>query len=448
MTPHPARKSLKKRAFKGGFVALAGFGAAQGIRLASNLVMTRLLAPDAFGLMGITLAIQIWLNMMSDLGLDASIIRSKHGEDPKFLATARSLQLARNTLIASVLVIAAVALGPLQSAGAVKEGSVYADPRLPTFIACAALGVFINGFNAMRIALHNRHLNLVPVIRLELSSQIISIAAMVAGAMNGLGVYSLALGAVVSAIAKCVGSFWLLSGPPARFEFHREYFDEIFHYGKWLLIASTFGYLASRGDQLIFGWLFPIESFAFYSIATIWIVACRTIIETIQRRVTYPVFSELHRERPHDLTRVYRQMRFAYEAGCLVLFTGVYLTADFVIQILYTDAYHDVSRYMKLLAVMLLLMPYRLLSSIVLTSGDSRRFTIVTVVPGFVLFTVTPVVFHVYGETAAVVFAALTGALSIPFNWAYARKFVKIDYLRESVMAVVALVVAALIVFA
>ncbi|MEZ5916858.1 MAG: oligosaccharide flippase family protein, partial [Parvularculaceae bacterium] len=75
MTPHPARKSLKKRAFKGGFVALSGFGASQGIRLASNLVMTRLLAPDAFGLMGITLAIQIWLNMMSDLGLDASIIR-------------------------------------------------------------------------------------------------------------------------------------------------------------------------------------------------------------------------------------------------------------------------------------------------------------------------------------------------------------------------------------
>jgi O-antigen/teichoic acid export membrane protein len=447
MSEKPLTKSLKQRAMKGGIVALGGFGAAQGIRLASNLLMTRLLAPDAFGLMGITLAIQIWLNMISDLGLDASIIRSKNGEEPKFLATARSLQLARNSLIAICLVIAAIALDPMQKAGMVKAGSVFNDPRLPAFILCAALSVFINGFNAMRIALHNRSLNLIPVIRLELGSQIISIVAMVTAALYGMGAYSLAFGAVVSAATKCAGSFWFLKGPPARFEFHREHFDEIFHYGKWLLIASTFGYLATRGDQLIFGWLFTIDAFSFYSIATIWIIACRTIVETVQRRVTYPVFSELHRDRPQDLTRIYRQMRLAYEAGCLALFIGVYLSADFVIGILYTDDYHDVSRYMKLLAVMLLLLPYRLLSSIVLTGGDSRRFTIVTVVPGLALFVATPFVFHHFGERAAVVFAALTGILAVPFNWRYAARYVRIDYLRESAMAIVAVIVAALIVF-
>lgn len=114
---HFSGGTLKARALKGGVVALSGFGAAQAIRLASNLVMTRLLAPDAFGLMGVTLALQVWIAMMSDLGLDASIVRSKNGEDPKFLATARLLQLARALLIALLLALIGFALPSLAANG-------------------------------------------------------------------------------------------------------------------------------------------------------------------------------------------------------------------------------------------------------------------------------------------------------------------------------------------
>lgn len=436
---------LKARALKGGVVALSGFGAAQAIRLAANLVMTRLLAPDAFGLMGVTLALQIWIAMMSDLGLNASIVRSAKGTDPGFLATARTMQLARCLLIASFLVAAGLALPGLREAGALREGSVYADARLPVFMFSIAFSVTVSGFSAMRIALHNRSLDLVPVIRLELAAQVIALGAMAGAALSGLGVYSLAAGAIVAEFVKTIGSHYFLKGPPARFGFSREHFAEIFDYGKWLLIASTFGYLVLRGDQLIFGWLFDLGAFSLYSIATIWILSARTLVETVQRRIAYPTLSELHRERPHDLTRVYRRIRLVYELGCAALFLGIVLLADFAVKILYIEAYHGVAHYLKLLAVGLLLIPYRLLSSIFLTGGDSRRFTLVTVVPGVVLFGGTPVVFRYFGADAAIVFAALTPILSIPFNWKFASGFVKIDYLRECVMAAAAIGAAALL---
>lgn len=437
--------TLKSRALKGGVVALSGFGAAQGIRLVSNLIMTRLLAPDAFGLMGVTLALQIWIAMMSDLGLDASIVRSKRGTEPEFLATARTLQLGRCALIAGVLLIAGLALPSLAESGVLREGSVYADERLPVFIFAIAASVMISGFSAMRIALHNRSLDLVPVIRLELAAQVIALAAMAGAALAGAGVYSLAAGAIVAECVKSAGSHFFLKGPPARFGFAREHFDEIFAYGKWLIIASTFGFLAARGDQIIFGWLFDIAAFSLYSIATIWILAGRTLVETVQRRIAYPTLAELHRERAHDMTRVYRRMRLVYELGCLALFAGVVLFADLAVGVLYTDAYQGVAHYMKLLSIVLLLIPYRLLSSVLLTSGDSRRFTIVTILPGAVLFGATPFIFDRFGADAAIVFAALTPALAIPFNWKFASKFIKIDHARESVMALVAFAAGALL---
>lgn len=430
---------------KGGVVALGGFGAAQAIRLVSNLIMTRLLAPDAFGLMGVTIALQVFIAMMSDLGLNASIIRSKHGDDPAYLATARLLQLGRCLLIAGVLVIAALALPGLAADGVVRAGSVYADPRLPVFLYCIALSVTISGFSAMRIALHNRSLDIAPVIRLELSAQIVALVSMAAAALGGLGVYSLALGAIVAEFVKTAGSHFALKGPPARFGFHREHFREIFTYGKWLIVASTFGFLVQRGDQILFGWLFDIDAYSLYSIATIWIVTAGLVIETVQRRIANPALAELHRERAHDLTRVYGRIRLVYEVGCFALFLGVVAFADLFISIVYTDAYQGVAHYMKLLALMLLLIPYRLLNSVLLTGGDSRRFAVLTIIPGAALFAGTPFVFHRFGADAAIAYAVTTPILALPFNWKYAAKFVRINYPRECVMAVVTIAAAVLL---
>lgn len=438
-------ETLKARALKGGVVALSGFGAVQGIRLVSNLIMTRLLAPDAFGLIGVTFALQTWIAMMSDIGLNASIMRSKHGADPDFLATARTMQFLRGLFIASILVATGLSLPGAAAAGLLPAASVFADPRLPTFLFCVAGSVTIAGLSAMRVALHNRSLNLAPVVRLEIGAQLIAVASMIAAALSDFGVYSLAVGGVVGETAKSVGSYFFLKGPPARFGFVRKHFDEIFGYGKWIVLASTFGNIIQRGDQLLFGWLFDIKQFSFYAIATIWIVAGRTLVEQIQRRIAYPALSELHRERPRDLTRVYGRIRLIYELGCGAMFLGVVLFADLAIGILYPDAYREVAHNMRLLSVMLLLIPYRLLSSVLLSGGDSKRFTIVTILPGTALFGATPFIFHYWGADAAIVFATLTPILALPYNLKFASRFIKINLARESVMAIVAIVAALLL---
>jgi O-antigen/teichoic acid export membrane protein len=437
--------SLKNRALKGGVVALGGFGAAQALRLVSNLVMTRLLAPDAFGLMAVTVAIEIWIGMMSDLGLDASIVRSKRGAEPTFLATARTLNLIRASFIGLILALSGLLLPTMVEAGLFRAGSVFADERLPLFMFAIAVSITITGFSAMRVALHNRRLNLVPVIRLELASQAVSIVAMIIGAVAGLDAFALALGAVVSSLAKTIGSHYFLKGPPARFGFDRDCFREIFSYGKWLVVASTLGFLAARGDQVVFGWLLALGDFALYSIGVIWVVALRSVIELVQRRVVNPTFAELHRERPQDLTRNYRRMRRVYEAAVIGMVAFVILFADLAVDLLYTDEYAGVAHYMKLVSLTLLALPYNLLSQVVLTAGDSKRYTIATLFPGPVLFLGAPVAFHQVGPDAAIIFAALTPLLAAPFYARYASKYVKLNPLRECAMAIVALLAAGLL---
>lgn len=66
-----------------------GHAASQVIRLASNLLMTRLLYPEMFGLMAIAIVLIIGINMLSDLGLRQNIVQSPCSHIPLIPAIPR-----------------------------------------------------------------------------------------------------------------------------------------------------------------------------------------------------------------------------------------------------------------------------------------------------------------------------------------------------------------------
>ena len=53
----------------------------QFVRLGGNLILTRLLFPEAFGLMAIVRLLSGGLAMFSDVGIPAAIIRHDRGDD-------------------------------------------------------------------------------------------------------------------------------------------------------------------------------------------------------------------------------------------------------------------------------------------------------------------------------------------------------------------------------
>ena len=64
-----APRSLKQRFIRGSSWTLAGYGLSQVVRLGSSLILTRLLAPDIYGVMAIGYMVATGLVMFSDVGL-------------------------------------------------------------------------------------------------------------------------------------------------------------------------------------------------------------------------------------------------------------------------------------------------------------------------------------------------------------------------------------------
>jgi O-antigen/teichoic acid export membrane protein len=111
--------SIKQLALKGTFWTIASYGVSQILRFGSNLVLTRLLLPEIFGLMSLAYVFITGLHLFSDLGIHTSLIQNKRGGDPEFLNTAWSLQIIRGMGLWICCVIVAV-----------PAANFYNEPRL------------------------------------------------------------------------------------------------------------------------------------------------------------------------------------------------------------------------------------------------------------------------------------------------------------------------------
>jgi O-antigen/teichoic acid export membrane protein len=159
---------------------VGGNVSSQLLRLASNLVLTRLLLPEAFGLVAAVNTLYFALVMFSDLGVWQSVVRSDRGHDPRFLGTAWTVQLLRGVLLCAVVLALALGLHVAAGAGMFAAGTVYADPRLPPMVAAFALAALLQGAESMKLASAQRELRGGELARLEIGSQLVAMAVTLA----------------------------------------------------------------------------------------------------------------------------------------------------------------------------------------------------------------------------------------------------------------------------
>ena len=80
-------------------------------RLANNLFLSYLLAPELFGIMAIANIVLQGVQMCSDVGVGHCLIQSPRGDTPIFYNTAWTIQLLRGGLIWVLLIMSSVPSG-------------------------------------------------------------------------------------------------------------------------------------------------------------------------------------------------------------------------------------------------------------------------------------------------------------------------------------------------
>jgi O-antigen/teichoic acid export membrane protein len=403
--------SLERRAIRGSVWTLAGYGLSQVFRLGGNLVLTRLLTPEAFGLMALVQTFLIGLQMFSDFGILPNIIQSERGEDPKFLNTAWTIQAVRG---------GALWIGACLLAWPVAQ--FYREPLLNQLLPVAGLTVLIMGFNSTKLATANRRLAMAQLTLLELGTSLISLLVMIGLALIYRSVWALVIGSLIGSLLKMLASH-LLSGESNRFAWDQQAVAEIQKFGRWIFLSTIVGFFALQSDRLVLGRLLDVSFLGIYTIALTLSGVVEQIVDQVNSKVLFPTYAELVRERPAALyghLRRARSVLLGLSCGCALLFV---LAGQPLIDLLYDQRYAQAGWMLRVLSIgflgRVLCITY---SDVLMARGLTFQVMTLTVIHTLFQFVAMLVGYSLGGYIGVIVGIAVTDWLSyIAYGVCFAR---------------------------
>jgi O-antigen/teichoic acid export membrane protein len=330
--------SLTRRLLKASGWAVASNVGNQGIRFASNLVLSRLLFPEAFGVMALVTAVLAGLDMFTDLGLGPSVIRTPN-PTRRFLDAAWSLQVVRGVV---VCVVAALLAYPM--------ARWYHEYRLIQFVPVAALTSAIRGLSHLTPLTFNRDLKFRQLFILDIGSQLAGVIVSAVGAWISASIWALVIGNVAGAIARTVLSYTMSDEPRPHWCWDKQELKAISSFGRWVLFSTVLSYLISQGDRLILGSFVSLKDVALYSIATVIIGAIFRFNTLLAERVLFPLYAKIGRETTPQFVRRVAKVRMATMGAILPLLCAFVCFGDLVVRLFWDSRYHAAGQLVRVLA--------------------------------------------------------------------------------------------------
>ncbi|WNZ21479.1 oligosaccharide flippase family protein [Leptolyngbya sp. NK1-12] len=348
MASSTENSSVKKLAIRGALWTIVGFGAGNIVRFISNLILTRLLAPELFGLMALIYAFITGLHMFSDVGIGVSIIQNKRGDEREFLNTAWTIQVVRGVLIW---------VGCFFLAHFVAF--VYKDPRFLWLLPVVGLNTVITGFTFTAIFSLNRHLSIKEVALFELSGQIVGIVVMITWAFFHRSVWALVAGGIASSVYQVWMSYRLSKGKPNRFAWDKSAARELISFGAWIFLTTAITFLGEQADRLILGKVLiqdlgetaGLTLLGVYGIALTFAELPRAVTNALNGKVMMPAFSKIiDQPRSEVRTKVGRKRKYILVLMALAVALMVCM-GDVIIKTLYDSRYSQAAWMLPILVL-------------------------------------------------------------------------------------------------
>jgi O-antigen/teichoic acid export membrane protein len=314
---------------KGAIWTLASYASNQGLRFLTNVVLTRILAPELFGLMVIVNTVRTAISLFTDVGTGQNVIVNPLAEEPEFYNTAWTINLIRGC---SLSVLCFIVAKPL--------ASLYGVPEISAIFPVMGMFFVTEGFAAMSRPLVQRRLQFGRLNVFDIIFDAISFLFQIVLALISPTVWSLVFGALFSSAARTIGSYNLVPGLRHRLFLSKRHVWEIFHFSKWLFVSSIAFFLAMNFDRLYLAKMLPLDIVGVYGLARSLAEPLNTLVVRLSNLIVFPVIASSTNQSRETIRAQLATTRIVF---LLLAATGLSLFvagADLLVSLLYDKRYH------------------------------------------------------------------------------------------------------------
>ncbi len=394
--------SFKSRVLGAGSWTLLGHFLSLVLRFVGTLILSRIFYPEIFGLLAIIAAVQMIITLLTDIGLRQAVVQSRYGEDVSFLNTAWTVQIIRGFAIWAVGALVACGLWLAGSFGLLTAGSVYNDPRLPTYIAVASASAALLGFQSMKSITASRQLQPKRLVLIELSVQTLALTFNIVFGWATRSIWAYIAGLIFSSGVTVWLSHVYLPGSRDRFGWDRSALRELSRFGRWTFASSAISAFTINGDRLLLGAWVDAPVLGYYSISANLASIAEGSSNQLFGNVIFPALSEAARDSLARLRQIYLRMRWLTDPALLFMAGFLFAAGELIIDLLYDHRYASAGWMLRYLSFGLIFVRYGISQSAFLALGHPDRIAAISITKLLSLFCLVPVLYFSFGLGGAV----------------------------------------------
>jgi O-antigen/teichoic acid export membrane protein len=382
------RNLLKLVNFKGElFSSTFAHGLTAIIKLASSLILTRLLNPEAYGVFGILLSVAFMFELMSDVGTIGLMVRHPRGSDPKFIHTLWTIRLLRSCLNFALFYL----LAP-------RIAALYDTPLLEDALRSFSYVFLLGGLQSMSFVIAQRSQQSRLVNYVELITNVVMTLLVIGLAVILRDHYAFIYGILVQRMLMTAASYFYFRDVGVAFAFDREAIAEQFKFARVVLPSSMLTIVLSQYDKVILLKLFDLSVLGVYGLAASMIGPVGGMIVGNCRSVLYPRCADYFRTDPATAAaRYYAENRRLLRLGTL-LPAAVAGLSQALVGILYDSRYADAGTVLLVMGLATVVAGFEQpAENFLLAAGRTRVILMCNVVRVAVLPAATLLGYHLFG---------------------------------------------------
>jgi O-antigen/teichoic acid export membrane protein len=299
----------------------------QVIRFSQNLLLTRLLAPELFGVMVVLTSLRVGAELFTDIGIGQNVIASPRGWDPTYYNTAWTMQMLRGFILALLF----LALMPALS-------YFYADPTLNAVFPVLSALFILSGMHSIGLTLSVKAMKVKELAKYDVIATGLGSVVALAIAWVFPTVWGLIAGNVAATVVSSTLSYFVWPNLKFQLRLDRQSVREIFSFGKWIFLSSIIFFLAAHFDRLVLSKYVSLAALGVYGVARSLGDIFGQLTTRLGNSIIFPSISSANFE-GKDLRRKIGGHRFLFlglAAAAISLFIAL---SDVLIRVLYDDRY-------------------------------------------------------------------------------------------------------------
>lgn len=375
-----------------------------------GIILTRLLSPTDFGLVGMLAIFIVIGQSLTNSGFGQALIQKKNADRVDF-STVFYFNIFTSIAIYLVFVL-----------GAPLIAKFYNEPQLIILTKVICLSFVINSFGLIHIIHFEKELefkapSVIGIVSVT-ASGIISIFL----ALKGFGVWALVANTVLRSIFTTL-LLWKISKWTPLVRFSMNSLRSLFSYGSKILIAGLIQSFFQNIYYVIIGRYFPTQSLGYYTRASQFKDAPINLIKSSIQKVTYPVFSSIQDENA-KLTSSYTKIIRVLAAAVLPLMAFIFIISKPLIQIVLGTKWLPVVPYLQLMSLYAwIYIFYTINNQMIITKGRSDYYLQIQVIDK-IFIVVSILLTYRFGITAMIYGHMVATVLSYLLGCFYLKKVV------------------------